>query len=83
MWDEIERRMSKHKVKARETVPQFKARLRKTAMGIPEPVIRKMVESIKEIEVLFPATISSVSSVFIVFLGLPLGLAGVAAGADA
>ena len=45
VWDEVDRRMSKQKVKLGETVEAFKNRLRRTAMSIPARVISKIVNS--------------------------------------
>jgi hypothetical protein len=47
LWQEVEDRMSRQKTPSKESADAFKARLRKTAMTIPPPVIRKMVASIK------------------------------------
>ena len=47
VWAEIERRMSKHRAPRNETQAQYKARLRRTAMNLPEAVVRKAVLSIK------------------------------------
>ena len=47
LWSEVEGRMAKMKPKA-ETLDEWKARLRRTAMAIPEPTIRKMLGSIKK-----------------------------------
>jgi hypothetical protein len=48
LWDEIERRMAKNVPKGRESVTAYKARLRSTAMAIPESVIRKGVQDMKK-----------------------------------
>lgn len=48
VWAEIDRRMSKHKAPNNETQIQYKARLRRTAMNLPEAVVRKAVLSIKQ-----------------------------------
>ena len=47
LWEEVQARMDKQKPPPREGLDAFKARLRKTAMAIPEKVIRNMVQSIK------------------------------------
>jgi hypothetical protein len=47
MWSEVQRRMDKGKIPKKESVSQYKTRLRRTAMAIPEAVIRKAVMSIK------------------------------------
>ena len=47
LWEEVETRMASQAAPRRETATSFKARLRKTAMSIPEPVIRGMLKSIK------------------------------------
>ena len=47
LWQEVEDRMSRQKTPRKESADAFKARLRKTAMSIPSPVIRKMLASIK------------------------------------
>ena len=47
LWEEVENRMAEQPQPRRETAAAFKARLRKTAMSIPEPVVRKMLEGMK------------------------------------
>jgi hypothetical protein len=47
LWQEVEARMAKNTPKKLETVEAFKTRVRKTALGIPEAVIRKGVSSMK------------------------------------
>ena len=47
LWEEIENRLAAQAAPRQETAQGFKARLRKTAMSIPEPVVRKMVQAIK------------------------------------
>ena len=47
VWQEVERRMESGRPPASETVKQYKARLRRVAMRIPEAVIRKALENIK------------------------------------
>ena len=47
VWDEVERRMSEQKAPANESVHAFKARLRRTALAIPAPVVTKMLCAIK------------------------------------
>ena len=46
VWAEVEKRMSAQKVKSNESVEEFKARLRRTAMAIPSRVIRKIIATI-------------------------------------
>ena len=48
VWTEVENRMSAQKAKPDESVEEFKARLRRTAMAIPATVIRKIVAAIPE-----------------------------------
>ena len=48
LWDEVTRRMENNKPKGKESVDAFKARLRRTALGIPQSVILKGVASMKE-----------------------------------
>lgn len=48
LWSEVERRMNNHKVKGRETIAAYKARLRRTAMNIPRAMILKAVASMKD-----------------------------------
>ena len=45
LWDEVERRMSEQAAPKRETREQFKARLRRTALGIPKNVVLNMLGS--------------------------------------
>ena len=45
LWEELENRMAKQKAPKHETMDGFKARLRRTALAIPEGVIRKMIGS--------------------------------------
>ena len=45
---EVERRMALKKAPRGETVPEYKARLRRTAMGIPEATVRKAVDCIRK-----------------------------------
>ena len=47
VWHEIERKMEAGPSRGGETVKEYKARLRRVAMGLPEDVIRKAVESMK------------------------------------
>ena len=47
LWEEIENRLAAQAAPRQEPAQGFKARLRKTAMSIPEPVVRKMVQAIK------------------------------------
>ena len=47
LWSEVERRMAKHKTKPKETMAVFKQRLRRTALAIRPPVIRKAVGDMK------------------------------------
>ena len=48
VWEEVEARMTKNKPKKLESVDVFKKRLRRTALGIPESVIRKGVKNMKK-----------------------------------
>ena len=48
LWSEVERRMAKHDPKPKETMTQFKARLRRTAMGIPSSLIAKAIANMKK-----------------------------------
>ena len=45
LWEEVENRMAAQKAPKHESVSDFKARLRRTAMAIPKPVIEKMLGS--------------------------------------
>ena len=47
LWQEVERRMATQVVPPTEDVKGFKARLRRTALAIPAPVIKKMLASMK------------------------------------
>ena len=47
LWVEVERRMAAQKVPRGEDVHGYKARLRRTAIGIPASVIRKMLADMK------------------------------------
>ena len=47
LWEEVKNRMASQPEPKRESAQAYKARLRKTAMSIPEPVVRKMVEDMK------------------------------------
>ena len=47
LWAEVEARMQKGKAPRNETATAYKARLRRTAMAIPEKVIRKMLADMK------------------------------------
>ena len=47
LWDEVERRMNRSKASKNDSLEQFKARLRRTAMATPEDVVRKMLGDIK------------------------------------
>ena len=47
VWDEVERRMSEQKASAHESVHALKARLRRTALAIPAPVVTNMLCAIK------------------------------------
>ncbi len=47
VWPEVERRMAKNPPK-KETQAQYKARLRRVAMGIPETLVRAAVMSIRK-----------------------------------
>ena len=48
VWQEVESRVTKNKPKKLESVDVFKKRLRRTALGIPESVIRKGLENMKK-----------------------------------
>jgi hypothetical protein len=48
LWSEVQRRMSRQKAPRKETVAAYKARLRRTAMRIPESIIRAAVLSIRK-----------------------------------
>ena len=48
LWSEVERRMAKHKTKPKKSMAAFKQRLRRTALAIPSPVIRKAVAGMKK-----------------------------------
>ena len=43
LWDEVQRRMDGPKAPKNETADAFKCRLRRTALSIPEKVVRKML----------------------------------------
>ena len=43
LWDEVQRRMDGPKAPKNETADAFKCRLRRTALSIPENVVRKML----------------------------------------
>jgi hypothetical protein len=47
LWNEVERRMMRSRVARVETAPEYKARLRRTAMSIPHEVIKKAVARMK------------------------------------
>ena len=47
LWAEVEKRMAANAPAGRESAAKYKARLRRTAMGIPADVIRKGVAAIK------------------------------------
>ena len=47
LWEEVENRMAKQEYPVGETVDSFKARLRRTALAIPEHVVRKMLGAMK------------------------------------
>ena len=47
LWEEVENRMAAQKTPRGEDVDGFKRRLRRTALSIPAPVIRKMVADMK------------------------------------
>ena len=47
LWEEVQRRMAAGPGPQRESAKAFQARLRKTALAIPEPVVRKMLGDIK------------------------------------
>jgi hypothetical protein len=48
LWQEVEKRMAKNAPKRLESVQAFKARLRRTALAIPEAVVRKGVSNMKD-----------------------------------
>ena len=48
IWTAIEARMAKHAVHSKETVGEFKARLRRTALRLPAELIKKAVASIRK-----------------------------------
>ena len=48
LWSEVQRRMALKKEPRHEPVAGYKARLRRTALAIPEAVIRKAVLSIRK-----------------------------------
>ncbi len=45
LWEELQNRMAAQKAPANESLAQFKARLRKTALAIPEKVVERMLSS--------------------------------------
>ena len=47
LWQEVQNRMAAQVAPNKESAEKFKQRLRKTAMSIPESVVRKMLTSIK------------------------------------
>ena len=47
LWSEVSSRMDAAGAPRRETLEAYKARLRRTALGIPEAVVRKMLSSMK------------------------------------
>ena len=47
LWDEVERRMAEQQTPDGETPDGFKARLRRTAKGIPKATVLKMVLAMK------------------------------------
>ena len=47
LWDEVERRMDSSPAPAGETVDAYLARLRRTALSLPEAVVRKMLAAMK------------------------------------
>jgi hypothetical protein len=48
VWQEVESRMAKNTPKKLESVDAFKQRLRRTALAVPEAVIRKGLENMKK-----------------------------------
>jgi len=48
LWQEVEKRMAKNAPKRLESVQAFKARLKRTALAIPEGIMRKGVSNMKE-----------------------------------
>ena len=48
LWNEVERRMMAGKAKGKETVGQYKARLRRTAKSIPTSMIKRAVKQMKK-----------------------------------
>ena len=47
LWNEVERKMGEQKAPANEKAEAYKCRLRRTAMRIPQAVIRKALNNIK------------------------------------
>jgi hypothetical protein len=48
LWHEIEERLYKQKVKGRESLASFKARLRRTALSLPKALVAKCLASMKK-----------------------------------
>jgi hypothetical protein len=48
LWQEVEARMTKNRPKKLESVDTYKERLRRTALAIPESVVRKGVKNMKK-----------------------------------
>ena len=48
LWQEVGKRMAKNAPKRLESVQAFKARLRRTALAIPEAIVRKGVSNMKD-----------------------------------
>jgi transposase len=48
VWSEVERRMNKAKVKQPESQAKYKARLRRTALGLPASMVKAAVASMKK-----------------------------------
>lgn len=47
LWNAVQDRMAKHKVQGRESVAKFKARLRRTALNLPEAEVLRAVSAMK------------------------------------
>ena len=47
LWSEVEARMAKGDLRLKETSAQYMGRLRRTALAIPEAVIRRMLADMK------------------------------------
>lgn len=47
LWDEVDRRMQKPGARGQESAGQYMARLRRTALSIPQVIIKKMLSDMK------------------------------------